>query len=235
MNGFVAAIAELVEHTTSVKADLNESEAYSLRLGLILQDEAFAESVAHAHLDVDDLPLMSAGSWAWYLRWRSVRAPTPSWRFLGALYRSSFEGAIRRSIIHSVVNSPRVAHDAVDLEQDLGTLLVRTFMHEVPVPEPARARFGDYGNGILELADYLLEIGTSRSLAIFSSIMTDRPAEHDRMVGLVYDHISELSSYEPARAQWLASVGLPETQAHSERHDERLPDIPLRPRHYGRD
>lgn len=214
MNGHLAAISELVEHATDVRSDLGISDAYSLRLGLILQDAAFAESLASAHLDVDDLALMSASSWVWYLRWRCVRASAPPVPFLMALYGSTPDGTIRRSIVDSVLNAQRPTLSEV---RQPGTRFLRNFLE---LPDQGGASPATQETALLEIADYLLDIGTRQSLTVFASLLDEYPTEHDRLIGLVYSHISSIEPHDDARTEWLEAVGLTQTPPEKVRRPE---------------
>lgn len=221
MNGFVGAVSELIDEIADANLNLGASESSSLRLGLLLQDEHFAAGLANADLNAEDVPTMSVSSWIWYLRWRSSRAPAPSFTFLDALFDLSDNPVIRRGIVESVLNSLAQVDSVNELGQrPSNDWIWRQFMTAAqPASYQQSAEFEDRRGRMaqdrnlraFELASYLLEIGSDRSITEVRELLRSSWPMRDRLVGLAYEQVADLDTYDEARANWLRRLGIDET------------------------
>lgn len=112
MNALIGVLSDLIERTVEPTQDLSLSEADSLRLNLLLEDQTLGRIFANAELEAEDVEQMSADAWIWYLRWRSAHAEPPQDDFLSALYDSTEDQLVRNGIVESLVLSARYARTA---------------------------------------------------------------------------------------------------------------------------
>jgi hypothetical protein len=64
----------------------------------------------------------------------------------------------------------------------------------------------------LELASYLLDIDTESSIQEMRRLLRLNWPGRDRLIGLVYEQVSDLDDDDETRINWLARLGLDESQ-----------------------
>jgi hypothetical protein len=218
MNGFVGAVSGLIQEITNTNLGVSASESSSLHLGLLLEDEHFASGLANADLTAEDVPSMSVGSWIWYLRWRSVRAPAPAGAFLDALFEASSNPVLRRDIVESVLTSANNDDATMSPDQSPYDDWIRRQLL-VPARQAGHAeRVAELDDlrpdtrepreaQALEFASYLLEIGTEPALAVLRTVMRSSSPMRDSLIGLIYDQVSGIAADDETRVRWLQRLG----------------------------
>jgi hypothetical protein len=220
VNGLVGALAALIEQIASPTDNLGLSEVHSLRLGVLLRDSEFENALANAKLGPDDVQSLSFDSWVWYLNWRSERAPSPSSKFLDALFEASAEPIVRYSVVESVVRSaqresPELVAGAVrsvdELQMDwLRRQFAAIVSEEVRSDAPNLGSRREREERALELASYLLDVGVEPAYTAIRALVNERWQGRQQLIGRLSERLGDYELGEEARLEWLQRLGLVE-------------------------
>jgi hypothetical protein len=221
VNALIGALSELIERTVEPAEDLGLSEADSLRLNLLLEDQGFIEIFANAVLEPDDIEQMSAYAWVWYLQWRSTRAEPPSGDFLSALYDSTEDPLVRNGIVESLVMAARYARTTSSTPPEDWEI------HDIPMNwirqqflvasasvqaeqdvELSYSRFNERRRAA-DIMSHLLELGDEYSIGAIRAFLHADPPDRADFTAQALEWISKTDG--KIRSEWLRRLGLPST------------------------
>jgi hypothetical protein len=193
MNALLAVAADFFEHLTDPSRGRDVNESYGLRFHMLMRDDPeAARQLAAAPLAPDDVEVMSATAWLWYLTWRqSIMDDPPSAAFLDALYDQTTSPIFRLGIVE--LGAQDVRHgppESTGLPSGWIDQRIRAILAADDTPgrdeEPAGQ---DRVGPAWELLTYLLDLGNETSLdaarVLLSSPWSAAGALRERTRGLI--------------------------------------------------